>query len=96
MDKNTTMTVQDTSAQAYYSILQTLGYKQEMVYLKLRELGNATNNELSKALGWEINQVTGGTRELVKLEIVVQHERRPCKITGMRAISWRVKRSQNA
>ena len=86
------MTVQDTSAQAYYAVLQTLGYKQEMVYLKLKEIGNATNNELKQALGWEINTVTPRVNELRKLGIVKEGTRRPCRVSGMTAIAWEIVR----
>lgn len=84
--------IQDTSAKAYYSVLQTLGYKQEMVYLKLKELGDATNNEIAQAMGLPINRITPRVHELRKLGVVQEAFRRPCKVTGMSAIAWELVR----
>ena len=84
--------VQDTSAQAYYAILGTLGPKQEAVYLAIKRLGDATNSEISQELGLRINRITPRTNELVKYGVVKEGERRTCRITGMKAIAWEIGR----
>jgi DNA-binding MarR family transcriptional regulator len=82
--------IQTTSVLAYYSQLQTLGNKQIEVYEKLKELGSATNNELAKALDWEINRLTPRVFELREKGIVEECMKRACNITGRTAICWRI------
>lgn len=60
-----------TSLFAYKSIKRKLGAKQQTVYLALKELGKATNENLADYLGWPINQVTGRVNELFRYGMVI-------------------------
>ena len=90
------MNVQETSKQAYFSeVLPTLSDRHQKVLEVLSTVPDATNNELSKMLAWEINRVTPRINELVNREeplkpLVEQAGKRACRITGRTAIAWRV------
>lgn len=58
-----------TSRLAYDSV-QELGNKQAEVLEKIEELQPCSNKEIAKALGWEINRVTGRVNELAKMGII--------------------------
>ena len=57
------------SLEAYRSIVESLGPRQQIVFEALRN-NPATNKTLAKRLGLEINQVTPRTLELRKLGLV--------------------------
>ena len=59
------------SLDAYDSIKDELGDKQQKVLETVMTLGMATNRMISKSLGWEINRVTGRVNELVNKGILV-------------------------
>ena len=85
--------IQETSQQAYFTeVLPTLADRHQEVLKTLATVPDATNSELSRMLGWEINRVTPRVNELVNLEkpLIEQAQKRPCKITGRTAIAWRV------
>lgn len=82
--------VQDTSARAFYAMLQTLSDRQIEVYQVLKDEPDMTNLEIARKLGREINTVVPRTNELRKKGIVKECERRPCKITGNTAIAWTI------
>lgn len=82
--------MRETSLEAYYKdIVPTLGKRQSAVFKELTKYPNATNSELAKSLGWTINTVTPRIFELREQGLVVEDEKRLCKITGRRAIAWR-------
>ena len=87
--------VADTSLQIYRQIQPTLGTKRAQVLKVLRSATQAgfdmTDKELSRALHWEINCITGRRDELVKLGLVVLNQKRGCGVTGNRAKAWKVK-----
>jgi hypothetical protein len=87
--------VADTSLQIYRQIQPTLGTKRAQVLKVLRSATQAgfdmTDKELSRALHWEINCITGRRDELVKLGLVVLNQKRSCGVTGNRAKSWKAK-----
>ena len=87
------MHVQQTSLEVYSRIKKELGKRQQEVYDGFLGNGTCTNLELSRLLGIPINQITPRTNELVKLGFVVEVEKRQCSVSGKKAISWRVKRS---
>jgi hypothetical protein len=96
------MPAQDTSLQAYFTeVLPTLADRHRKVLEVLSTVDNATNNELKEMLGWEINRVTGRVNELAfpkdknKKPLIEIAYKRPCKITGRKAIAWRVKGKEN-
>lgn len=57
------------SLEAYRSIVESLGPRQQIVFEALRN-NPASNKTLAKRLGLEINQVTPRTLELRKLGLV--------------------------
>ena len=84
--------VQTTSLISYDRIKKTLGRRQLCVLEKLDYNPTAmTNTELSFALDWPINCITGRVKELRDEGLIVKHETRKCNITGYPAIAWRVK-----
>ena len=90
------MPTQDTSLQAYFTeVLPTLSDRHQKVLQILATVPNATNSELSRMLGWEINRVTPRIFELREKELVVEAGKRKCKITGRTALVWRVKGKEN-
>jgi len=92
------MSIQETSKQAYFSeVLPTLSDRHQKVLEVLSTVSDATNNELSKMLAWEINRVTPRVNEMVNLEkpLVEQSQKRDCKITGRTAIALKVKGQPN-
>ena len=48
----------------------TIGMKQKTVYGAIKTLTTPTNRNIAKALGWEINRVTGRVTELVNKGMV--------------------------
>ena len=87
------MQVRQTSIEAYSRIKKELGKRQQEVYDGFLGNGTCTNLELSRSLGIPINQITPRTNELVKLGFVAEVEKRVCGVSGRKAISWRVKKS---
>jgi len=59
------------SLDAYESIKDELGNKQQAVLKAVMGLGMATNRMISQELDWEINRVTGRVNELVNKGILV-------------------------
>lgn len=58
-----------TSRLAYESVTE-LGNKQYEVLTKIEELQPCSNKKIAKALGWEINRVTGRVNELAKMGLI--------------------------
>lgn len=88
---------QETSKQAYFTeVLPTLADRHRKVLEVLSTVPDATNSELSRMLGWEINRVTPRVNELAFPKekdvkpLIQQAYKRPCKITGRTAIAWKV------
>lgn len=63
------MSLAYTSILAYDS-LQRLGDKQAEVLAKIEEMQPCSNKQIAKALGWEINRVTGRVNELAKKGLI--------------------------
>jgi L-alanine-DL-glutamate epimerase-like enolase superfamily enzyme len=88
--------VADTSLDIYFTkVLPHLAASQAIVFHILSDASHnnfdMTDKELSRALHWEINCITGRRDELVKLGLVVLNQKRSCGVTGNRAKSWKVK-----
>ena len=49
----------------------TIAMKQQTVYGAIKAKGKATNRMIAKALGWDINRVTGRVTELVSMGMVI-------------------------
>lgn len=90
--------IQETSQLAFQEVLPTLSDRHQKVLQVLSTVPDATNSELSRMLGWEINRVTPRVNELVNLEkpLIEQARKRSCKITGRTAIAWRVTRKEKS
>lgn len=84
---------QDTSRQAYASIVQRINEKQTAVLRALLEGGAMTNKELSRYMEMEINRITPRTGELVAMGFIREKERVPDFETGRRAIRWEADRT---
>lgn len=88
--------VADTSLEIYRRIKPRLDTKRRQVYAVLKSATvngfDMTDKELSRALHWEINCVTGRRDELVKAGLVVLSQKRRCGVTGNRAKAWKVTR----
>ena len=63
------MAVASTSLYAYGSITD-LGDKQAKVLEKIEEMQPCSNKQIARALGWEINRVTGRVHELAKMGFI--------------------------
>jgi len=59
--------VATTSKEAYASIQDRLGEKQQLVLGALEELNVGCNDEIARQLGWPINRVTGRVNEIRKM-----------------------------
>jgi len=81
----------ETSREAYHSIYDTLGQRQQEVYDGFLGNGSCTNLELSHLMQIPINCVTPRTNELRKRGLIVEDCKRVCNISGRRAISWKIK-----
>lgn len=64
------MSVQDTSLLSWIDLQLSIGDRQATVHCALAELGKATNKQLARHLGWEINSVTPRVHELRKIGLV--------------------------
>lgn len=79
-----------TQVDAFDSIKQKLGAKQRAVAHALKVLGEASNKDLSKALGWPINRVTGRVTELVDRGIVTTDSTKKDPDTNRTVTVWRL------
>jgi len=79
--------VQQTSILAYQVAKNNLSRTQSAVFNALEEIGPATNKQLAKHLGFEINSVTPRTLELRGKGKVVECFKGE-DITGRTAIYW--------
>jgi len=59
-----------TQVDSLKKLKQTIDGKRKAVYDILVRKGSATNRMIAKALGWDINRVTGRITELVGLGMV--------------------------
>lgn len=80
--------VRKTQVDAFDSIKQKLGAKQRAVAHALKILGEASNKDLSKSLGWPINRVTGRVTELVNRGIVTSNSTKVDPETNRTVTVW--------
>ncbi len=80
--------VRKTQVDAFDSIKQKLGAKQRAVAHALKIMGEASNKDLSKALGWPINRVTGRVTELVNRGIVTSNSTKRDPETNRTVTVW--------
>lgn len=79
-----------TSLDAFTEIKPTLGKRQQKVYNAIKQLGSPSNLEIANYLQLPINQVTPRTNELVKMNKVEFAEKRQCKISKMKVMTWKI------
>ena len=63
--------IRQTQVDSYLKLTEDLSNKQAIVFDAIRALNKATNREIAKHLGYDINRVTGRVRELVDLGRVI-------------------------
>ncbi len=85
--------MRETSLKAYNMIQAKLNRRESQVLAIFNVDPNRswTNYELSKALGWAINRVTGRTNSLVNKGILVYAEHRLNADTNALNMAWRLK-----
>ena len=62
--------MQPSSLDAWKSIKENLGQRQKVVFRALQEIGEASNKQISQALGWPINTITPRVLELRHMGLV--------------------------
>ena len=70
--------------------LKNLDGKRKTVYDIIKSKGKATNRMIAKALGWDINRVTGRVTELVGLGLVGTDETHYDNETNRTVTLWKV------
>ena len=90
--------MQPTSLEAYAEVKRSLNSKQRIVLNVLDNLtyngGSQTNTEIAQHIGVPINTITTRVLELREKGLVTEHVKRFCRITGHKAIAWRVRRPE--
>lgn len=82
--------IQETSLEAYESIKDTLGKRQQQVYDCLKEIQPATNLMISKKLGLPINSVTPRVQELRNMKKVGVSSVKKDLNTKRTSIYWKI------
>lgn len=82
--------MQQTSLEAFTNLLQSgkIGERQILVYNTIKKFPCSTDKEISKILGLPINSITPRRNELVKIGLVSEWDKRACKITKRKSITW--------
>ena len=81
--------VQPTSIEAFSSIREGLGERQQLVLEALKILGHASNKQLSAAIGWPINCITPRIFELRERGLVDYHSEQIDPDTHRTEMVWR-------
>ena len=69
--------------------LKNLDGKRKTVYDIIKVKGKATNRMIAKALGWDINRVTGRVTELVNLGMVTSNGTHKDNETNRTVTLWK-------
>jgi hypothetical protein len=89
--------IQDTSVEAYLSILKKISERHQIIYCALFELckiqGDATDYEIAKFLSKDDpNYVRPRRYELLnKFKIIELSQKRNCLVTGKNAMAWKIR-----
>lgn len=62
----------------------------QKVFSAIQKLQPCTNQQIAKYLGWEINKITGRTRELVERKLVECAFKQKDYLTGRRVNFWKL------
>ena len=84
------MNVQQTSMEAFESMIPLLNERQSVVYDVIRDHPGMSNHDIARFLHWEINCVTPRVNELRELGVVVFHGTKVDRVTGRNVMCWRV------
>jgi len=79
-----------TQVDSLKKLKQTIDGKRKAVYDILVRKGSATNRMIAKALGWDINRVTGRITELVGLGMVTSDGTTYDSDTNRTVTLWKV------
>lgn len=83
--------VQDTSIQAYRSILPNIGEKQQLIYDTIRNMiSPPTDAEMAKYLDVDTRVVAPRRNELMHLGSIIEVGKRKCTVTHKTAKIWKV------
>lgn len=75
---------------AYTNILGTLSKRRMQVYSAIEYLQSASNLDISHFTGLPINCVTGRTKELRDLQVVMEDKKDICPTTNQMVSYWKV------
>jgi hypothetical protein len=81
--------MQPSSLDAWKSIQANLGQRQKTVFKALQEIGEASNKQISKLLGWPINTITPRVLELRNMGLVDFSREQVDLKTNRTEIVWR-------
>lgn len=84
--------IQQTSIEAYKSILPELGEKQREVFEVIVKHPGMSNHDIARFLGWEINTVTPRVNELRNMGVIEYHSTKVDRITNRNVMTWEVVR----
>jgi len=82
--------IRKTQVDSLKKLKQTIDGKRKAVYDILVRKGSATNRMIAKALGWDINRVTGRITELVGLGMVTSDGTTYDSDTNRTVTLWKV------
>tara|TARA_R110002020_G_scaffold42096_4_gene123664 strand:+ start:1207 stop:1461 length:255 start_codon:yes stop_codon:yes gene_type:complete len=82
--------IRKTQVDSLKKLKQTIDGKRKIVYDILLRKGSATNRMIAKALGWDINRVTGRITELVGLGMVTSDGTTYDSDTNRTVTLWKV------
>jgi len=85
--------VQPTSLEAYHEKVLLPECQEQVLDVFFENPGrDFTNQEIAKALGWEICSITGRTFELRGKNLFEESRKRTCTVIGSRVLAWRMAR----
>ena len=85
--------VRDTSIDAFNKIVDSLPLSRLLVFRAIQSIGGkATNSQLRRVLGWEINRITPRVQELRKLGILRYSGKHLDNETKKEVCQWEIAR----
>ena len=81
--------VQQTSLEAYFSVQEELGKKQQVIYAAIKALGEATDKDVSHFLHVPINTVTPRRLEIYQKGLIMYTGQKVQE--GRKAMMWRIR-----
>jgi len=81
--------VRKTQVDSLKKLKPTVAKSRNSVYNVIKSLTPATNRNIAKHLGWEINRVTGRVTELVRLGMVAAEGTHKDKQTNRTVTLWK-------